>query len=327
MKIVVLDGELLNPGDIDWAPLEDLGELTVYPDTEQADFHARVAGADVVCVNKVPVRGERVSDMAECGLLGVLATGTNIADLDALAKAGIPVCNVPAYGVEDVAQHALALLMELARDTAGHSASVKRGEWSASGQWCYWLKTPLCLAGLNLGIIGFGAIGQALGRMGRAMGMNVLAYSRHRDAQTDYPFTWASLEEIWSQADVISLHCPLTPQTAKIINAKTLAAMRPGAILINTARGGLVDEDAAADALLTGKLAGLGVDVLATEPPSPDNPLLTAPNTLITPHMAWATRNARRKIIAIMAENIAAWQAGAPQNVVNPAALIPKQTI
>lgn len=317
MKIVVLDGATLNPGDVSWQPVAVLGQFDSYGDTGKDDFAERVAGADVVLVNKVKIGAENLADLSACRLIGVLATGTNNLDLPALAEAGITACNVPAYGAEDVAQHAIALLMELARGTGRHTRSVLSGEWSSRGEWCYWLKTPLCLAGMNMGIVGFGTIGRVTGRIGAALGMKILAWSRSRKATAEYPFSWAVLDEIWEVADVISLHCPLTPQTEKLINPGSIAAMRDGTIIINTARGGLVDEMAVANALHNGKLGGFGCDVLSVEPPGMDNPLFSAPNVLITPHMAWASARARQKIIDITADNIMAFLAGTPQNVVN----------
>lgn len=317
MKIVCMDGASLNPGDVSWQPIRALGEFEVFHATSMAEFPGRARGADVILVNKTPVFAAEIPSMASCRLVGALATGVNNLDLPALAKAGIRACNVPAYGLDDIAQHALALLLELARDCAGHSQSIKAGKWNRNGEWCYWLKPPLSLYGLTIGIIGFGGIGQIMGRLAHACGMRVLANSPSRKAETDYPFEWASPEEIWREADVISLHCPLTSQTEKIINAESIAQMRQGVIIINTARGGLVDEQAVANALLGGKLGGFGTDVLSSEPPLPGNPLLHAPNTLITPHMAWATSRARQNIIDIMAANIRAFFEGRPQNLVN----------
>lgn len=317
MRIVVLDGHLLNPGDVSWDPLNNLGELLAYDFTPPEYFAQRARGAEVVLVNKTEVRKSNIPQLSACALVGVLATGANNLDLDDMARAGIKVCNVPGYGVDDVAQHALALLLELARGTGAHTASVKAGDWQKSGQWCYWLKPPLSLSGLTIGIVGFGSIGQAMGRMARALGMNVLAWSRSRSAKVDYPFEYVSLEDLWRGSNVISLHCPLAQETREIVNEESIDKMPDGAIIINTARGGLVAEKAVADALVSGKLAGFGADVLSSEPPHPDNPLLEAPNTLLTPHMAWATKRARQKIIDIMAANISAFFAGEPQNTIN----------
>lgn len=316
LKITVLDGIPLNPGDVDWKPIQELGDLTVYDYHDPLLLAERVANSDIVLTNKAPLRKESIPALANTRLVGVLATGVNVVDIGALQDAGIPVCNVPAYGPEDVAQHALALVLELCRGTALHSEGVKAGEWQAKG-WCYWKKAPLSLTGKKLGIIGFGTIGQYLGRYGHALGMEILAYSPHRKAAPAYPFEYAPLERIYSEADIISLHCPLTDATKNMINAETLKLFKPGSLLINTARGQLVDEQAAAEALAAGTLGGMGTDVLSVEPPVAGSPLFTAPNTLITPHMAWATARSRQNIINIMADNIRAFIGGKPINIVS----------
>lgn len=318
MKIVDLDSFPLDCGDIDWEKIAGLGELVKYESTRRRDFAGRVAGAEIVLTNKVPIRASDIEALKDCKLVGVLATGANILDLEALANAGITAVNVPAYGVQDVAQHALALLTELARHTALHSQSVKSGEWQKRG-WCYWLKPPLCLAGLTLGLVGFGAIGKTMGSYGHALGMKILAWSRSQRGSADYSFEFASMDRLLGESDVISLHCPVTPQTENLINDESLKKMKKGALLINTARGGLVDERAVASALESGQLGGLGTDVMAIEPPDDSNPLFRTPNTLITPHMAWATLHARQNIVDIMAGNISAWLAGRPVNVITPA--------
>lgn len=316
MKIVALDSWPLDTGDIDWQPLSRFGELELRKSTGPEDLAAAVADADIILVNKAEIRAKDLPALKKCQLVGVLATGANVVDLAELGHAGIPVVNVPAYGIEDVAQQALALLMELVRHTVLHSDSVKAGDWPEKG-WCYWLKPPLCLSGLTLGVAGFGSIGQMMGKYGAALGMKVLAWSRSRKANPGYLFEFADLPDLLSNSDVISLHCPLSPETEKMINARSIEMMKDGAIIINTARGGLVDEKAVAAALESGKLGGFGADVLAVEPALPANPLLKAPNTLITPHMAWATLRARQNIVNIMAENIAAFLAGKPKNVIN----------
>ena len=319
LNIVILDGKVLNPGDVDWSPLEALGKLTIYDATKPEQLAERVKGQDVVLVNKTLLHREDLPLLAETKLVCALATGYNNIDVKALREASIPVCNVVAYGVDDVAQHAIAMLLELCRSTTLHSNSIKAGDWGKGGSWCYWLKTPICLAGLTLGVVGFGAIGQCVARIGHGLGMKVVAYNRSPKAKPDYTlFEFAaSLDELFAQAHVISLHCPLTEKTAKLINAESIAKMRDGVILLNTARGPLLDEEACAEALKSGKMAGLGADVLAVEPPAADNPLLTAPNTIITPHIAWATTKARQNIIDLTAENIKQWVAGHPINVVN----------
>ena len=319
LNIVILDGKVLNPGDVDWSPLEALGKLTIYDETKADQLAERVKGQQVVLVNKTLLGQSELPLFADTKLICALATGYNNIDIKAFRQADIPVCNVVAYGVDDVAQHAIAMLLELCRSTTLHTSSVKAGDWGRGGTWCYWLKTPICLAGLTLGIIGYGSIGQCLGRIGHGLGMQVLAYNRSPKPKPDYtPFEFAtSLDELFAKSDVISLHCPLTEETARIINAESIAKMRDGVILLNTARGPLLDEQACADALKSGKMRGLGVDVLAVEPPVKDNPILTAPNTIITPHIAWATTKARQNIIDLTAENIKQWIDGHPINVVN----------
>lgn len=322
MKITILDAYPLNPGDISWEPLHGLGELEIHASTPPELTAERVRGSEIVLTNKAPLNAAHLPALAACKMIGVLATGVNILDLNAMNRAGISVSNVPAYGVTDVAEHALALLLELARGTALHSTGVKQGEWQKNG-WCYWHKAPLALAGRVMGIIGFGAIGRQLGKYAHALGMKVLACSPSQKAVADYPFAYCQLNEILKNADVISLHCPLTPQTRHIINTESLKLLKPGALIINTARGELIDEQAAAHALANGQLGGLGTDVLSQEPPDAANPLLNAPNTLITPHMAWATRKARQNIVDIMARNIKAFLQGKPINLVTQAAARP----
>ena len=318
MKIVVLDGHVLNPGDISWEPLKKLGELVVYDETKPEEVLSRAGDCQVLLVNKVRLGEDYVAALPKLKLVGLLATGYDNVDVAAFARGGVAVCNVVAYGVDDVAQHAMALLLELCRRTSEHSQAVKDGEWTRLGTWCYWKSAPVCLAEKTMGIIGYGAIGACLGRMAHAFGMRVLAHSRSPKPAPDYsPFAFVQLPELLSESHVISLHCPLTDATRGLINARTLASMRKGAILLNTARGPLVDETAVASALQIGQLGGFGADVLCKEPPLPDNPLLAAPNTLFTPHMAWATTRARQRIIDLMADNITNFFDGRPSHVVN----------
>lgn len=322
MKIVVLDGAILNPGDVSWKPLEALGELTVHDATSPAELASRAEGADILLTNKTCLRQADLPALTSVRMVGVLATGYNVVDIDALGEQGIPVCNVVAYGVDDVAQHVMALLLELCRHTSEHTTSVRAGDWERSGQWCYWKRTPICLEGLTMGIIGFGSIGRRVGELAHAFGLNVLATCRTpRNPPSYASFAFVPLEQLLAGSDIVALHCPLTPQTENLINVKSLARMKRGAILLNTARGQLVDEAAVAAALRSGQLAGFGTDVLSAEPPAPDNPLLSAPNILITPHMAWATARARQNIINLTAENIRRWQDGHPVNVVNATTL------
>ena len=250
--------------------------------------------------------------------MGALATGYDVIDAAAFAERNIPVCNVVAYGVDDVAQHAVTLLLELCRHTSEHSRRVKEGMWQQCGQWCFWEKTPVQLTGLTIGIIGFGTIGRRVGELANAFGMTVLAHTRTPRNPPQYRnFSFVSLDQLLARADVISLHCPLTDATHALINKETIARMKHGVILLNTARGPLLNEADVARALKNGKIGGLGTDVLAKEPPSASNPLLAAPNTIITPHMAWASVRSRQNIINLMAENIRRWRDGTPINVVN----------
>jgi glycerate dehydrogenase len=314
--ITVLDGHTLNPGDLDWAALSSLGSLTVHDRTPPELVPERAREAAILLTNKTPLPRAAIEALPELKYIGVLATGYNVVDTSAARERGIPVCNVPGYGTAAVAQHVFALLLELTSHTGLHSDSVRAGEWSRSPDWCYW-RTPLTeLAGLTLGVVGLGAIGQAVARIARAFGMNVIAASRTPRTAEGVEFT--DVEALFRRADVVSLHCPLTPETQGMVNTARLAAMKPTAFLINTARGPLIVEQELADALLAGVLAGAAVDVLSTEPPAPDNPLLTAPRCLITPHLAWAALASRQRLMDAVVENVRAFLAGAPVNVVNP---------
>ena len=320
MKIVLLDGEALNPGDLSWAPLEALGSLTVYPQgtNDPDEVIRRIGDADVVLCNKTPV-GRRVFESCpNIRILCVVATGYNVVDTAAAREHGIPVCNVPAYGTEMVAQFAIGLLLEVCHHVGLHNDSVHAGEWERCPNFCYW-KTPIMeLSGKTMGIIGFGRIGRAVGRIAAALGMRVLATGSRVCAEGAAIAEYTDLDTLLNEADVLSLHCPLFPETEKLINAHTLAKMKDGAILINNSRGGLLDEQAVAEALNTGKLRAAAVDVVTVEPILPTNPLLTAKNCIITPHMSWAATEARARIVDITAANIRAFEAGTPQNVVNP---------
>ncbi len=317
MNIVILDGEILNPGDLSWAALEALGTVTFYDRTAPEELLARAENADVLITNKTPLNAQSIAALPKLKYIGVFATGYDVIDIAAAAKRNIPVCNVVAYGVGTVAQHVMALTMELSRNISAHSQSVREGEWNKRNDWCYWL-TPLRDFGdMRMGVVGFGNIGQEVGRMAHALGMQVQAYNRSPKECRDYPCDFVDLDTLFTTSDVISLHCPLTEESRHLVNAQRLASMKRGALLINTARGPLVDEVAAAAALASGQLGGLGTDVLSTEPPAKDNPLLTAPNCLITPHIAWATRKARANIVHLAAQNLAAWQKGEARNVVN----------
>ena len=320
MKIVLLDGEALNPGDLSWAPLEALGELTVYPHgvDDQEEVIRRIGDADIVLGNKTPVSRLVFERCPGIRLVCLVSTGYNVVDIDAAKEHGIPVCNVPAYGTEMVAQFAIGLLLELCHHVELHNASVHAGEWERCPNFCYW-KTPIMeLAGKTMGIIGFGRIGRAVGRIAKALGMKVLATGSRPCDEGLAIAEYVDLDTVLRESDVISLHCPLFPQTERMINRDTLAKMKDGAILLNNSRGGLVDEQALADALNSGKLRSAAVDVVSVEPILPTNPLLTAKNCIITPHMSWAATEARARIVDITARNIQAFLEGCPQNVVNP---------
>lgn len=321
MKLVVLDGYTLNPGDNPWDPLAALGELVVHDRTPREKVVERGKDATILITNKVRLDEELFRQLPKLRCIGVVATGYDVVDIAAAGKRGIPVINVVAYGVESVAQHVFALLLELCRHTAVHDVSIRRGEWAANADWCYWLTPQIDLCGKTLGLLGFGNIGRRVGELAHAFGMQVLVSARHEPQATTYPFVFVERDDLFSRADVLSLHCPLTQETRHIVNANRLARMRDGAILINTARGPLLDEAAVAAALVSGKLGGLGADVLSTEPATSDNPLLSAPNTLLTPHIAWASLDARQNITRIMAENLATWMHGTPKSVVNSAYL------
>jgi len=317
MRVVVLDGFTTNPGDLEWRELESLGELTVHERTPGDKIVERSAGAQILLTNKTPLTRDTLAALPELRFIDVLATGYNVVDLAAARERGIPVSNAPAYSTRSVQQMTFALLLELTQQCGSHDRAVKEGVWSRCKDITFQLKPLLELDGLTLGVVGFGAIGQAVAKAAQAFGMKVVTASRTRPAALPEGVLWVEQEELFRRADVVSLHCPLTPQTEKLICARTLALMKPTALLINTSRGGLVDEAALAQALNEGRLAGAGVDVLSAEPPELSNPLLQARNCVITPHCAWATRAARQRLLDITVANVKAFQAGRPQNVVN----------
>ena len=320
MKIVLLDGEALNPGDLSWAPLEALGELTVYPrgTNDQQEVIRRIGDADIVLCNKTPVSRTVFENCPNMRLLCVVATGYNVVDTQAAKEHGVPVCNVPAYGTEMVAQFAIGLLLEVCHHVELHNKAVHAGEWESCPNFCFW-KTPIMeLAGKTMGIIGFGRIGRAVGRIAKALGMTVLATGSRRCPEGEAIAEYVDLDTLLSRSDVISLHCPLFPETERLINAGTIAKMKDGVILINNSRGGLIDEQDVADALNCGKLRAAAVDVVTVEPIVGSNPLLRAKNCIITPHMSWAATECRQRIVDITAANIRAFSDGKPQNVVNP---------
>ena len=319
MKIVVLDGYTENPGDLSWDALEKYGELTVYDRTpyEDAAIAERIGDAEVVFTNKCPIRRPVFDACPGMKYISVLATGYNIVDVECAAEKGIPVSNIPTYGTASVGQFAIALLLEICHHVAHHSEAVHAGRWERNPDWCFWDYPLIELAGKTMGIIGFGKIGQTTGRIAKAMGMRVLATgSRETEAGREIA-EYVDQDTLLRESDVIALHCPLFPSTQGIINRDTIAKMKDGVILINNSRGQLVVEQDLADALNSGKVLAAGLDVVSTEPIRGDNPLLQAKNCFITPHISWAPKEARVRIMDISAKNLESYLAGSPINVVN----------
>lgn len=321
MKIVVLDGYTENPGDLDWEEIRRLGtDFRVYDRTKNDPrlILERIKEAEAVYTNKTPLEREVLLKARNLRFIGVLATGFNIVDLEAAKERGITVCNIPSYGTEAVGQFAIALLLEICHHIGHHDRAVHEGRWSESPDWCFWDYPLIELSGKTMGIIGFGRIGQCTGRIAQALGMRVLACDRYQNpAHVSETCRYGSLEEVLAESDVIALHCPLTADTEKIINKENIRKMKDGVILINNSRGALVDEEALCEALRSGKVAAAGLDVVSSEPISADNPLLSAPHCIITPHISWASRESRARLMGIAAENLRAFQAGNPQNVVS----------
>lgn len=317
MKIVILDAYAANPGDLSWDEFAALGELTVYDRTAQEDAAARIGDAEVVFINKVRLTDDIFAACPNLKLVSILATGYNIVDLAAAKRRGITVCNVPGYSTRAVVQMTFALLLEICQQVGLHSGAVHTGRWQTCPDFCFWDRPLIELDGKTMGIVGYGAIGSAVGTVAQALGMKLLVTARHEKPVPEGA-RFVSLPELLAQSDVVSLHCPQTAENARMIDAGALAQMKDGAILLNTARGGLLDEQAVADVLRSGKLLAAGMDVVSAEPIHADNPLLTAPNCFLTPHIAWAPLETRRRLQAISAENLRAFLAGKPQNVVNP---------
>jgi glycerate dehydrogenase len=315
MSIVVLDGYILNPGDLSWKGLEELASVTIYDRTEEALIPQRAAGAQMVLTNKTPLSAATLRRLPEARYIGVLATGYNIVDLKAARELGIIVTNVPTYGTASVAQFTFALLLELCHHVKLHSDAVMAGEWSRSRDWCFWRAPLIELAGKVMGLVGFGRIGRQVGRVAQAMGMQVIfTGGKHSDGASQGR---VGLEELLRCSDVVSLHCPLAPETQGMIHAGRLRLMKSSAFLINTSRGPLVVDQDLADALNSERLAGAALDVLSVEPPAAGNPLLNAKNCLITPHIAWATREARARLLEAGITNVAAYLQGKPRNAVS----------
>ena len=317
MRIVVLDGYTLNPGDLTWDAFRSLGHCTVHDRTPQESVVARAAEAEIVLTNKVVLDRAILGQLPKLRYIGVLATGYNVVDTAAARDRGVVVTNVPAYSTPSVAQLTFALLLELTHHVGHHAETVRAKRWSRNPDFAYW-ETPLIeLDGLTFGIVGFGRIGAAVSGLAVAFGMTVLAHSRQRPPATPVPVRFVDLETLFRRSDVVSLHCPLTPQTERLMNAERLAWMKPTALLLNTGRGLLVDEAALASALNEGQIAGAGLDVLSQEPPPAGHPLLHARHCLVTPHIGWATAAARRRLMQVAFENLQAFLRGAPRNVVS----------
>jgi glycerate dehydrogenase len=316
MRIVVLDGYTLNPGDLTWEPLAALGDCTVHPRTAAGDTATRARDAELVLTNKVVLDRSVLAQLPRLRYIGVLATGYNVVDVAAARERGIVVTNVPAYSTPSVVQLVFALLFELTHRTGDHARGARAGRWSRNPDFAYWDAPLVELAGKKLGLVGYGRIGAAVAGVGAALGMKVLAHTRTVPATTGVPIEFVALDQLFAEADVISLHCPLTAETRQLADSRRLDLMKRSAYLINTARGPLIDETALASALNEGRLAGAGLDVLSIEPPPPDHPLLSARNCIITPHLGWATIEARQRLMSEAVENVRAFLAGTPRNVV-----------
>lgn len=320
MKIVILDGYTENPGDLSWEGFEAMGDLTVYDrTTDHSQIAARIGDAEIILTNKTPVSREVIDACPRLKYIGLLATRYNVVDVKAAKEAGIIVTNIPTYGTDAVSQYAIALLLELCHHIGEHSDCVKRGDWTKNQDWCFWNHPLIELAGKTMGIIGFGRIGQGTARIAQALGMKVLAYDTYQNPQlVSETCTYVSLDQVFASSDVIALHCPLFPETEGIINKDTIGKMKDGVMIINNSRGPLIVESDLRDALNSGKVAGAAVDVVSAEPISMDNPLLDAVNCIITPHIAWAPKESRQRLMDLAVENLHAFLSGAPQNVVNP---------
>ncbi len=315
MKITILDGFAVNPGDLDWGILAPYGEVTVYDRTDSNEESiARIGDSEIVLVNKTPLPAAVIEACPSIRLIGMLATGYNIVDVACARKHGIPVCNVPCYSTDSVAQFAIALLLEVCHHCGRHNVLVHEGAWTSCQDFCLWTTPQIELAGKTMGIIGYGRIGRKTAEIARALGMKVIAFSCSRNSDADY----VDLDTLLAQSDVISLHCPLFPETKEIISRENIAKMKDGVILINTARGALLDEQAVSDALTSGKIRGAAMDVTTIEPIRKDNPLLCAPNCIITPHMAWTPLEARTRLLNTVRDYIKAFCDGNPIHVVNP---------
>lgn len=320
MKLVALDGYTENPGDLSWEGLKEFGELTVYDRTSYVEsplIAERISNAEIVITNKTPISRTTIDKCPNIRLIAVLATGYNVVDYNYAAEKGIPVVNVPTYGTASVSQFSIALLLEICHHIGHHDKTVHEGKWAENADWCYWDYPLIELEGKTMGIIGFGRIGQAEGRIAKALGMNVIAYDLYPNESGRVIADYVTLDELFANSDVISLHCNLTPENTEMINRNNIAKMKDGVILLNNARGQLVNEADLADALASRKVAAAGLDVVSTEPIKADNPLLSVPNCIITPHISWAPKESRSRIMDSTVENIRAFLAGKPVHVIN----------
>src|SRR5579872_2615641 len=318
MRIVVLDGHTLNPGDQNWDAVAELGDLTIHPRSAASEIVERARGAQIIIINKAQLNRETITQLPDLRFISILATGYNVVDVKCARERSIPVSNVPEYGTDTVAQYVFAAIQECSNHIALHAAAVKAGDWQRSLDWCFWRRDLVELVGLKIGIVGFGRIGRRVSELANCFKMQVLAFDTREENPPSYPgFRWASIETLFSEADVVTLHCPLTDENAGMVNRELLEKMKPNALLINAARGGLVVEEDLAAALNAGKLGGAVVDVVSSEPISAANPLLSARNCMITPHIAWATLAARKRIMQTTAHNIAAFLRGCPIHVIN----------
>ena len=317
MNIVILDGYTENPGDLSWEELGKLGDLTVYDRTPESEIISRIGDAEIVITNKTPLTRATLDACPNIRYIAVLATGYNVVDIAAAKEKGIPVSNVPTYGTASVGQFAIAMLLEICHHVAHHSHTVYEGKWNACADWCYWDYPLIELDGKTMGIIGFGRIGQTTGKIARAMGMKVLAYDSFPSESGKAIAEYVDLDTLLASSDVVALHCPLFPETQGIINKDTIAKMKDGVILLNNSRGPLIVEQDVADALNSGKIYAAGLDVVSTEPIRNDNPLLKAKNCIITPHISWAPKESRQRIMDCTVSNVLSFLNGAPANVVN----------
>ncbi|WP_026477390.1 D-2-hydroxyacid dehydrogenase [Alkaliphilus transvaalensis] len=332
MKIVVLDGYTLNPGDLSWESLGKIGELTVYDRTAfdlsgKEEIIKRIGDAEIVFTNKTPLNREIIENLPKLKYIGVLATGYNVVDVEAAKERGITVTNIPTYGTAAVAQFTFALLLELCHHVGNHSEAVYKGKWTNSQDWCFWNHPLIELEGKTMGIIGYGRIGQRVARIAHGFGMKVIAFNHRPKALDGDVVTFVDLDELYKKSDVISLHCPLFEDTKGMINKETIEKMKDGVLIINTSRGPLIDEEDLAGALNRGKIGGAAVDVVTTEPIKESNPLLKSKNCIITPHIAWAPKEARSRLMEIAIDNLEKYLSGNPVNVVKPSSISPVNNI